>query len=218
MRSASLRLEMRWHQARTVARCFSGDRRRTKLLKLGSAHQSPPATQSSAGSRHEWSELSEGMSKTSHGRQTERQVGDIRMPAGLLLVRWACWAFVQRSRTSSRLGLAVVAGSISNEMLIVDARHGSRGVTARFRDHRHYVQGVSWDPRGEMLLSAAGDRSVRTYSLKHFSGSKKAERKTCAQTAKDFLARNTLRTRILPGADGAEAEKVRAWNFTSFTT
>ena len=78
----------------------------------------------------------------------------------------------------------------------------------RFRDHKHYVQGVAWDPRGDMLLSAAADRSVRVYGLKHFAGKKGQEKKTCAQRAKDLAARGVLRTRSvgLPAGAGAGAD------------
>jgi WD40 repeat protein len=33
-------------------------------------------------------------------------------------------------------------------------------------DHTHYVQGVSWDPRGRYLLTQSSDRSCRLYDIK----------------------------------------------------
>jgi WD40 repeat protein len=34
----------------------------------------------------------------------------------------------------------------------------------RAMDHKHYVQGVAWDPAGEFLVSQSGDRTCRVYS------------------------------------------------------
>lgn len=34
----------------------------------------------------------------------------------------------------------------------------------RVADHKHYVQGVAWDPAGEFLVSQSGDRTCRVYS------------------------------------------------------
>jgi WD40 repeat protein len=36
----------------------------------------------------------------------------------------------------------------------------------RLLGHRHYVQGVAWDPLGAWLVSASADRSVRVHGLK----------------------------------------------------
>lgn len=46
---------------------------------------------------------------------------------------------------------------------------GSAGVfpgkaMMRVADHKHYVQGVAWDPAGEFLVSQSGDRTCRVYS------------------------------------------------------
>jgi hypothetical protein len=37
---------------------------------------------------------------------------------------------------------------------------------ARFSDHKHYIQGVAWDPLGQFVVTQSADRSVRVYTHK----------------------------------------------------
>jgi hypothetical protein len=34
----------------------------------------------------------------------------------------------------------------------------------RMSDHKHYVQGVAWDPAGEFLVTQSGDRTCHVYA------------------------------------------------------
>ena len=45
------------------------------------------------------------------------------------------------------------------------AGKGVRPMQQQLRDHEHYVQGVCWDPRGELVASVSCDRSAsHTYT------------------------------------------------------
>lgn len=41
---------------------------------------------------------------------------------------------------------------------------GAAKAVMRMADHRHYVQGVAWDPAGQFLVTQSGDRTCRVYS------------------------------------------------------
>lgn len=61
-------------------------------------------------------------------------------------------------------GKALVAGSMDNSLSIFSVQNGPNGVMAHLiqslKCHTHYVQGVSWDPRGEFIASQSADRLV----------------------------------------------------------
>ena len=161
------------------------------------------ATLRTAGSPSRWSEPWDRMSWTSRGPRTAPRVRHRRGQAEAL---GRCPALPS---APIALAPAVAAGSIENETVILDSSPGSH-VLARYRDHRHFVQGVAWDPWGVMLATAGGDRTVRVYSLKQAAGGKKAaEKRTSAQRARNFALRHTLRSRAsqaaAEGASGSAA-------------
>ena len=64
-------------------------------------------------------------------------------------------------------GSQLVTGSIEGRVVVWQLAVGS-GASKRIQrqelsDHNGYVQGVSWDPRGELVVSASSDRTVRVY-------------------------------------------------------
>ena len=58
---------------------------------------------------------------------------------------------------------ALVSGSIENICILWDTESGKG--KARLDNHVHYVQGVAWDPVGELVVSQSADRSCRYTSL-----------------------------------------------------
>lgn len=89
------------------------------------------------------------------------------------------WRLHKRCRTASfgeiydlawsPSGRYVAATSMDRVVSILDTTDGS--CVAALRDHKHYVQGVSWDPRDEFLATQSSDQRVLVYSLKYDSGS-----------------------------------------------
>lgn len=58
------------------------------------------------------------------------------------------------SWSSSSLHLA--SGSVDNKLIVWDvARARSSGIVS---DHKGFVQGVAWDPQGQLIATASSDR------------------------------------------------------------
>jgi hypothetical protein len=65
-----------------------------------------------------------------------------------------------------------------------------------FSDHRHYVQGVAWDPLGELFISESTDRTMRVHGLR----ASKARSRAAAsdfQMAADFVQLTSVYKRPL---------------------
>lgn len=52
--------------------------------------------------------------------------------------------------------LHLASGSVDNKLLVWDLARGK--YSSILTDHKGFVQGVSWDPRGQMIASASSDR------------------------------------------------------------
>lgn len=71
---------------------------------------------------------------------------------------------------------------------------------ARLEGHRHYVQGVAWDPLGAWLVSQSADRTVRVHGLKPPPSGSKAAAAAAAKEgfrSSTALARDVLHTHTL---------------------
>jgi WD40 repeat protein len=55
----------------------------------------------------------------------------------------------------------VLFGSVDNTACVWDVIRGKQ--VQEFRDHTHYVQGVTWDPLSRYLVTQSSDRSCRIY-------------------------------------------------------
>lgn len=64
----------------------------------------------------------------------------------------------------SRDGSAVVSGSIDNQS-IVWSPEGAKP-QRKFDSHKHFVQGVAWDPHGQYFLTISADRMCKVHALK----------------------------------------------------
>lgn len=59
-------------------------------------------------------------------------------------------------------GSALATGAIDNEVILFAAGGRRRGdAAARFRDHKHFVQGVAWDPAQQYVVTQSADRTCR---------------------------------------------------------
>lgn len=53
----------------------------------------------------------------------------------------------------------LISGSVENTCIVWDAETGKGNV--QLQGHEHYVQGVAWDPTGQLLVSLSSDRTGR---------------------------------------------------------
>lgn len=59
-------------------------------------------------------------------------------------------------------GNSLISGSVDNSAIIWDIAKGHKLMI--LKDHKHYVQGVNWDPLGQYVTTNSSDRSCRLYS------------------------------------------------------
>lgn len=59
-------------------------------------------------------------------------------------------------------GNNIISGSVDNSAIIWDIVKGQKLVI--LKDHKHYVQGVCWDPLGQYVVTNSSDRSCRLYN------------------------------------------------------
>ncbi|XP_045768940.1 chromatin assembly factor 1 subunit B [Maniola jurtina] len=57
----------------------------------------------------------------------------------------------------------LASGSVDNKLLVWDVARGRH--TAILTDHKGFVQGVAWDPRGQLIATASTDRVFRTFDV-----------------------------------------------------
>ena len=93
---------------------------------------------------------------------------------------------------------ALAAGTLSNELNLVNNSNGD--VLARYHHHVHFVQGVSWSPRGDQILTMSLDKSLKAYCLKEYAGQGSGAKKPrgavgLATRAAEFNKPDTLRMR-----------------------
>lgn len=59
-------------------------------------------------------------------------------------------------------GSALATGSIDSEVILYPAEGKKRGEPAgRFKNHKHFVQGVAWDPAQQFVVTQSADRTCR---------------------------------------------------------
>lgn len=68
-------------------------------------------------------------------------------------------------------GTALISGSVDQSVILwsldlsVEGASGGTCKSVVLRDHKHYVQGVAWDPLGVYVASLSSDRSCRIYKM-----------------------------------------------------
>ncbi|XP_026752375.2 chromatin assembly factor 1 subunit B [Galleria mellonella] len=63
----------------------------------------------------------------------------------------------------SRNSAHLASGSVDNKLLVWDVARGR--YSSILSDHKGFVQGVSWDPQGQLIASASTDRVFRTFDV-----------------------------------------------------
>ncbi|CCF57817.1 hypothetical protein KAFR_0D01700 [Kazachstania africana CBS 2517] len=83
---------------------------------------------------------------------------------------WFVWKRLKSSSNSEIYDLSwspndkyVVCGCMDNCIRIFNIETAQ--CVSNIRDHNHYVQGVTWDPLNEYILSQSADRSVNIYEI-----------------------------------------------------
>ncbi|KAK3917922.1 Chromatin assembly factor 1 subunit B [Frankliniella fusca] len=55
---------------------------------------------------------------------------------------------------------SLISGSVDNTAIVWDIHKGSRAI---LQDHKGFVQGVSWDPKNDLLATLSSDRKLRVF-------------------------------------------------------
>lgn len=105
----------------------------------------------------------------------------------------ACWAAD---------GSALLTGSIDNKAIVFDLSDKKRGQPLiQLSNHKHFVQGVAWDPAQQFLVTQSADRTCRIWSLKPPAAGKRKRisqwNLPACETAKDFYCSHTLAKRAM---------------------
>ncbi|KAG6552663.1 hypothetical protein Mapa_005610 [Marchantia paleacea] len=87
-------------------------------------------------------------------------------------------------------GASLVSASVDNTCIIWDVTRGA--VQQVLSDHQHYVQGVTWDPVGEYVVSLSGDRTCRFYSARPSTKKLKGKEKKEEKLSKAFECKHVL--------------------------
>ncbi|KAI3438192.1 hypothetical protein D9Q98_000629 [Chlorella vulgaris] len=101
-------------------------------------------------------------------------------------------------------GTALASAAIDNEVILFGWGAKRRGEHAgRFKNHKHFVQGVAWDPAQQFLVTQSADRTCRVYALKPPAGGRKNKVSQyllpAGDTARDLYCAHTLSRRALAG-------------------
>lgn len=106
----------------------------------------------------------------------------------------------------------LVTGSIDHTMIVWGVRDGCHPLQV-VRDHRHYVQGVAWDPLDRVIVSQSSDRTCKLYAI----GSGAAQQPLSTPIAKkggsikrrswaNVACKHTLRHRAMEDVTAGEEE------------
>ncbi|KAG7305868.1 hypothetical protein JYU34_008410 [Plutella xylostella] len=87
--------------------------------------------------------------------------------------------------------LHLASGSVDNKLLIWDVSRGRH--TAILTDHKGFVQGVSWDPKGQLIATTSSDRVFRTFDVSNKKVTSRSSKAILPLPADHPLANTTLR-------------------------
>ena len=99
-------------------------------------------------------------------------------------------------------GTALLSGSIDNKGIIWEISGKKMGsMIAHLSNHKHFVQGVAWDPHQQFVLTQSADRTCKVYALRPLAASKKKSQKKGQRLAcvasKEFYCHATMSKRVL---------------------
>ncbi|KAL4452332.1 hypothetical protein ABPG75_007994 [Micractinium tetrahymenae] len=102
-------------------------------------------------------------------------------------------------------GSALATASIDSEVMLwcTDGRRAAKQA-GRLVNHKHFVQGVAWDPAQQFVVTQSADRTCRVYALKPPASGRKSKVSQyllpAGETAKDLYCAHTLSKRPLGAA------------------
>lgn len=112
-------------------------------------------------------------------------------------------------------GTAMLSGSIDNKSMIWEISEKKMGsMVAHFANHKHFVQGVAWDPLQQFVVTQSADRTCKVYALRPPPASKKNKNKSkksdipASVSSKEFYCSHTMSKRIV-GSSSGEAQPQR---------
>ena len=99
-------------------------------------------------------------------------------------------------------GSALLSGSIDNKGMVWEISEKKTGsMVSHFANHKHFVQGVAWDPHQQYIVTQSADRTCKIYALRPPAASKKkVQKKRKAQAcvlAKEFYCSHTISKRVV---------------------
>ena len=109
-------------------------------------------------------------------------------------------------------GSALMTGAIDNEVILFSTEGKRRGEhAARFKNHKHFVQGVAWDPAQQYVVTQSADRTCRVYALKPPAGGGRKNKVSqyllpAGESARDLYCAHTLSKRAMAGGSEAAVE------------
>lgn len=109
-------------------------------------------------------------------------------------------------------GTALISGSIDNKVIVWEISEKKKGkMIMQFANHRHFVQGVTWDPAQKFIITQSADRTCKVYALRPPAVGSKRNKITgylpACESAKDFFCAYTMSRRSIKKEEsGVERE------------
>ena len=109
-------------------------------------------------------------------------------------------------------GTAILSGSIDNRVMLWEISEEKRGkLISQFANHKHFVQGVAWDPAQQFVISQSADRTCKVYALRPPAAGRRNKISQYLQpacdTAKEFYCAHTLSKRIVAPTPAQQAQQ-----------
>ncbi|CAD7704159.1 unnamed protein product [Ostreobium quekettii] len=103
---------------------------------------------------------------------------------------------------------ALASASVEHIMIVWDVDQAK--VKARLDGHKHYIQGVAWDPANQFLVSQSGDRTCRVYGRPPLLKQTKA---SAAKTAGHWMQERLLYKRPSAGMNNEDGQACNTFLF-----
>lgn len=98
-------------------------------------------------------------------------------------------------------GSALLSGSIDNKGMIWEISEKKMGsMVAHLANHKHFVQGVAWDPHQQFVVTQSADRTCKVYALRPLAASKRKSLKSnflACVASKEFYCNATMSKRVV---------------------
>lgn len=106
-------------------------------------------------------------------------------------------------------GSALLSGSIDNRVMVWEISEKKRGkLISQFVNHKHFVQGVAWDPAQQFVVSQSADRTCKVYTLRPPPAGRRNKISQYLQpacdTAKEFYCAHTLSKKVVAPTNSSQ--------------